>query len=417
MTEQQIRELFTEMANRAPASSRIDPRLLRRGRARLRWRRAGLAGASAVATAAAIATSLAISSAIQQRPAGPGGDASDAAVIAKVPPYFVALPLDKPGPAVAVATASGAVLGTVTPPSQDPAFVMAAAGGDGRTFVFAASPAPGKGPARFYRLVLSRSGHPGHLAPLPLPPETSSISGLAVSPDGSKLAVSVFGPGDARTGARIQVFSLATGTGREWVWPGKGWIGWTVPLGTNEFDARSLSWAADSRTLLFEEHTDTRASLNAQARLLDTTAPGGSLLAASTHVPIPGAELSPYGIHKHPPFQVTGPLMLTGDGTKIVAPTSRHITHGPGMLASAITEFSVRTGLPVQVLHRQQLSYDNGAAVLWVNKSGTVLIAGRPVARPKSYNRDSVIGVQAPAGFVPLPAGAQHYYLKWQPDW
>ena len=417
MTEPQIRELFTELAGE-PVASRVDPQFARRrGRARLRWRRAGLAGASAVATAAVITTSLAISGAMQDGPTGPGGDVAAASLIAKVPPYFVALPVNTPGPTVVGASASGAVLGTVVPPKGYPVFTMVTGAGDGRTFIFAAARGWHQGPVTFYRLVLSRSGHPGRLSPLPLPPETSSLSGLAVSPDGSKLAMSVFNPRNPHVGAKIQIFSLATGAVREWAWPGAGWIGWSVPLGPSAFAARSLSWAADNRRLLFQEETRTHSGATAQARLLDTAAAGGNLLASSTRVPIPSAELYPWGRKKQPPFRITGPLLLTGDGTKIVAPTSRTITHGAAMLGAAITEFSVRTGMPVKVLSRQQLNYDNGTSVLWVNHSGTLMIAGHPLPNPKSYRRDSVIGVQTPTRFIPLPPGVQRLLGGWEPDW
>jgi hypothetical protein len=61
-------------------------------------------------------------------------------------------------------------------------------------------------PVKFYRLALSRSGHPGRLVPLPMPQETVTITGLALSPDGSKLAAALL-PADGRTGAKIQVSS------------------------------------------------------------------------------------------------------------------------------------------------------------------------------------------------------------------
>ena len=49
MTEPQIRELFTELAGE-PVASRVDPQFARRrGRARLRWRRACVAGTSVLA--------------------------------------------------------------------------------------------------------------------------------------------------------------------------------------------------------------------------------------------------------------------------------------------------------------------------------------------------------------------------------
>jgi hypothetical protein len=53
MIESQVRALFAEIADSEPARSQVDIQLARRqGRARLRWRRACVAGASVLATAA-----------------------------------------------------------------------------------------------------------------------------------------------------------------------------------------------------------------------------------------------------------------------------------------------------------------------------------------------------------------------------
>jgi hypothetical protein len=61
MTESQVRALFTEIADGAAGPSRVDPQVaLRRGRARRRWRRAGLAGVPVLAAAAVAAVILAM---------------------------------------------------------------------------------------------------------------------------------------------------------------------------------------------------------------------------------------------------------------------------------------------------------------------------------------------------------------------
>jgi hypothetical protein len=61
MIEDQVRALFTGIADGEPTSSRVDTGLAhRRGRARLRWRRAGLAGAPVLAAAAVAAVVLAV---------------------------------------------------------------------------------------------------------------------------------------------------------------------------------------------------------------------------------------------------------------------------------------------------------------------------------------------------------------------
>jgi hypothetical protein len=51
-----------------------------------------------------------------------------------------------------------------------------------------------------------------------------------------------------------------------------------------------------------------------------------------------------------------------------------------------------------------------------VDRSGAVMIAERPLARPK-HGLASVIGVQAAGRFVPLPPGVQRYLAKSQPGW
>jgi len=61
MIESQVRALFAQIADGEPASSQVDTRLARsRGRARLRWRRACMAGGSVLAAAAVAALAVAV---------------------------------------------------------------------------------------------------------------------------------------------------------------------------------------------------------------------------------------------------------------------------------------------------------------------------------------------------------------------
>jgi hypothetical protein len=72
MIESQVRALFSEIANGEPGSSQVDTRLAhRRGRVRLRWRRAGVAGAPVAAAAAVVAVVLAVGAAAPPRGTGP----------------------------------------------------------------------------------------------------------------------------------------------------------------------------------------------------------------------------------------------------------------------------------------------------------------------------------------------------------
>ncbi len=291
---------------------------------RRRWRGWLAPLAAAVAVIAAVAVALTISSGIGGRhPGKPAAHRTDP--FAQVPRYLVALTggntlPDQGRHAVVAATATGTVLGSVTPPRPYGVFTWVAAAGNDRTFVLAAQqaqPIPGArgmiggtGPARLYRLVLHRSGRPGALRPLRLPPVSGNINGFALSPHGSRLAVSTTqAPGSAVRTSLIQVFTLATGAQRSWSWSGVGWVGQDKP------SAQSLVWAGDDRTLLFKQYRGVGGA-SAQIRLLDTAAPGGSLTAASTRVPFPGALISG---RVEDPVQDYGNMLLTPDGHKIIS--------------------------------------------------------------------------------------------------
>jgi hypothetical protein len=290
-------------------------------------------------------------------------------------------------------------------------FLGVAAAGDGRTFVLAAGVPPAAGtnilnprPVRFYRLALSRSGHPGRLAPLPIPPETVTITGLALSPDGSKLAVSLL-PAHGQNGAKIQVFSLATGAGQEWAWPGPGMIGETSPFPF--VGGGSNSWEADNQTLMFQVTTDITTGSPAQLRLLDTAAPAGNLQASSTPIPVPRAYVG--WQHNNAGHRIIGIPLITGDGTTLIA-SFFHSSAPPKVFGFTITEFSVHTGQPVRVLYQVRSKYEEAdTGALWVNNSGTAMIAFRgTVSGAHRHHRiRTVYGVQTPATFTPLPPRAQ----------
>jgi hypothetical protein len=421
-TEDELRAALPMLERHAPSADAVlravrdgggrrAPGLVRRNVVARRWPGWLAPVAAAAAVVAVILASLAISGAILRHPAGTGPDSSG--VFAKVPRYFVAIP-EIPGRAVVGATATGTVRGTVAPPRPYTMFMWVAAAGDARTFVLAAGVPPAAGtdvlnprPVKFYRLVLDRSGHPGRLVPLPMPQETVTITGLALSPDGSKLAVSLL-PVHGRIGAKIQVFSLATGAGREWVWPGQGTIG-EISLGAG--GSGSNSWEANNRTLLVEVTARNRTgNTPGQLRLLDTAAPAGSLLASSTRIPIPGNEVG--WQHNNAGHRIIGIPLITGDGTKLIAPFF-HASAPPKVFDFTITEFSVRTGKPVQVLYRRRTDTETASTgVWWVNTSGTAMIVVR----------GPVFGVQTPTTFTPLPRRTQrlfarHGLLSRRPTW
>src|SRR6516164_5846512 len=237
----------------------------------------------------------------------------------KVPPYFVTLPpqaLIYARTAQVRSTVTGRVLATFSPPRPYRVFTWVSGGADDRTFVLAAQrwwniasgqaglPAQNRDnntPTVFFRMTFDPHSRSAQLTRLTVPGRfhSADLAGMAVSPDGSRLAL------DFRKS--IQIVTLATGATRAWTWPGGGWIGNWKPMG------QIFSWSADGRYLEFQQwggHLDETNHI----RILDTTAPGTSLTTARVIVAYPNR----YGVGT----LATGNSFLTPDGTRIVTATS-----------------------------------------------------------------------------------------------
>jgi hypothetical protein len=453
-----------------------------------RWRGWLVPVAAALAVITAVALSLAISDVVGGRQGKPA--ARPAAAFARVPRYFVALTgnalPDQGQRAVAVATGTGKVLGSVAAPAPYRVFTWVAAAGDDRTFVLAAQRARpvggvlgqvmGVGAAKLYRLVLNRSGRPGALEPLPVPPLSGRINGFALSPDGSKLAVSTTrAPGAVANNSQIHVFTVATGAERSWTLSGIGWVGQDKPR------AESLVWAGDDRTLLFKQYQGAGGA-TAQIRLLDTAAPGGSLAAASTRVPFPSRLISG---RAEDPEHAYDTMLLTADGHKIITAvtkdtwrgrlgfppdglygrtvrgllppqcrgTGRHMAKRTPYCAKRLnqvvsggkdsplgritirqlaeqgttvtfTVFSAATARPVAVPGGVQGDGNTWAEVTWASPDGTAMIIDG--AWPKAGSRwpispqglpVAVAGVMTGGTFTPFPKPVQSLYFDGQATW
>jgi hypothetical protein len=440
--EDQVRAALRETAGEITPLG-VPPLRLQDGRsqrppavATRRWPAGLVPLAAAASVAIVIVISLAISGAIHVRPAGPAR--GKAGPFAGVPPYYVVLAGKNPHPAVIElqqaevrATASGAVLSRVAPPPPYNTF-SAVAGGNDHTFVLAAEKWKEtrkdggtffrSTAFRFFLLRLGAGGRLKQLTPLPIPPEPAGaeISGFALTPDGTKLAVALRGGGNGGPGPQIQVFSLPTGAERVWTWPGGGPI--TNNAGGN---GEVLSWSVDGRTLTFQQWV---AGNYIHLRLLDTTTPGGSLQASSRLLlRWPGDGATWHYVNGKISNVLFGfSAIITGDGSKIVAATE-DLTKHPLSSALAFTEFSASTGKVVKVLGRWPIPglYPGQTQdVLWTNSSGSTLIVlahkpGVPTKDPHSVNSAGYgieFGVLRGNQFTPLPGAPSPGPNAW-PVW
>ncbi len=292
------------------------------------------------------------------------------------------------------ATANGKLVATVSPPAPCNAFESFTGAASDRTFVFAAQrytydktgneryKQDQKTPLKFMILRITPSGHP-QLSALFLPERLIAAQKptLALSPDGTKLAVAYGGSGKT---AVVQVITLATGQMRQWVSPRPAATPVLTGLG---------AWTSDGRVLavgqMFIEPSGVIRSGPTQMRLLDTAAPGTNL-AASKLVTLHGAR----GFSS----------FITPDGTKLIGGYGGIPARPGGTTESgALGVYSVRTGALLRVVARWQL---HGRGVLlskarqmvaWSNLSGSRLIVEMP------HGKLGEVGFLTGDKFAPLP--------------
>src|SRR2546429_309037 len=219
-------------------------------------------------------------------------------------------------------------------------------------------PAPSM-PASRPRSRAGRSlGQPPAL-PMAATPAGTEVTDLALSPNGTRLAVEV-----SLTGApALHVFALSSGADRTYH---PGGIGTSTTVGTTQ---DSLSWTADGRTLAFIYWG---APGGGGVRLLDTAAPGSDLLANSRLAvgQPPSATEDPYWIQAR----------VAPDGQTILGirdPRGR-------AFSQQLVAFSARTGQVVRVLNNLSFRTGNDEQILWMSPSGDKLIITDARPGPKA---------------------------------
>ena len=310
--------------------------------------------------------------------------------------------------AVVRASASGRVTGTVPVPSAIPVewadsggtFVTAAA--DDRSFIIGVQ--GGQAPTkigldlRLFRFAISAAGKPGHLTELAAAPvRNETTEGIALSPDGKLLAVSLQNDSSPDPVGAIQVLNLATGATRTWTAPAN-----------SVYIPGPPSWADGSRVIAFTWLRSTQSGLMSAPRgirLLDTTAPGDNLVA--------GTVIVPSGV------VAAGSIVsarITPDGRDVIVVTWRDLTPRASTHTVVVqfAELQAATGRLVRLLYTETGRYDQ-VNVVTVEDSLGVLSLG-------SQGRYALVqgvkfgwldvGGPDPGQFTPLPAVPAGQYVN-----
>jgi hypothetical protein len=284
-------------------------------------------------------------------------------------------------------TATGKLLATISPPKPYNVFGPLTADANGNTFVLAerriwqrnAGPSPKlaernqRTPMKFLLVHITPRGHLQQaVLSLPETVTPAQIPTMALSPDGTKLAVAFGGRGQT---AAVQVTRLATGKTQRWMLPRASW----TPVLNGEG-----AWTADGRTLAFQQQFISPPQLlrhyhqpaTTRVRMLNTTGLGTSLASSKLLVLRPPAgESAPAQ-----PF-------LTPDGTKLIGPVGKEpFGRGNRPSTGELAVYSARTGALLHTLAPWVWRWPSPPGrggnpqptVAWSNRTGSQLIMLQP---------------------------------------
>jgi hypothetical protein len=413
---EQVRDLPRLDLQAPPAAGRA------RARAARHWPAGWLVPVAAAVAVVMVAVTL-VAVRTLAGPAGPGagqpGPATSAALasLGQVPPYYAAI--TKPSANIAptdvtiAATATGKALFTVKPP-QGTAFSEVTAAADDRTFVLAISQSPSSTSVvqawDLLRVSPDATSYTLRRLPIPALPGTM-LDGLALSPDGTKLAVMSSGEviqlgSVSETPATLRVYSVRTGLALHTWQTGSGQsYSYTTATALNN-PTNTISWLANGHELAFSytltETAGSRTTVTGVGRL-DLNRPGTGLIADST-----------------PVVQITGWrdgtcsfLYPTADGKSalcgtVVLPCKQSL---PPLAFKAYSGVKGSFGLLYTVPAKGGVCVEGTAGVLWASRSGSALvgiIVSAPVSSshgPGQFTTD--IGVLADGRWTPLPIHLQ----------
>src|ERR1035441_964103 len=407
-----IENLLREELKRA--AGQIQPELLRPLQVPARrpsWRPRLLPLAAAAAVIAVITAGALVAGLTAAHPPAAHKPAVSGSAPASLPRFYVTTSSSPDGrgiQAVVRASASGQVTGTVSVPSALPVewadsggtFVTAAA--DDRSFIIGVQ--GGQEPTkigldlRLFRFAISAAGKPGHLTELAAAPvRNETTEGIALSPDGKLLAVSLQNDSSPDAVGAIQVIDLATGATRTWTAPAH-----------SVYIPGPPSWADGSRVIAFTWLRSTQSGLMAAPRgirLLDTAAPGDNLVAGTVIVPsgVVGAG------------SVVSAL-ITPDGRDVIVVTWRDLTPRASTHTVVVqfAELQASTGRLVRLLRTQTARYDFVHVITVEDSLGVLSLS--PQGRYALVQGVTFgwldVGGPDPGRFTPLPAVPAGQYVN-----
>jgi hypothetical protein len=377
-----------------PQAPRLDEYARGRGRLR-RW------GGWLAPLAAAAAITMVVAVLVVVRGAASGtGHTHAPAVAATVPEYYVMLHQTSLTSVASLAvgdTRTGKQVADVPAPAGG-TFIGVTGAADDRTFVVdavhgAVGPGANARPRTWYLLrIFPGSARPGRLTPLPIPAtaEQTVVHWIALSPDGTRLAVALRPDekADPLGPAELRVYSVATGRAlRSWTAPAYSTV---IPSGSIGIDSHtSLTWLDDGHTLALESTLPSDNGMyTTTIRTLDVNRPGTNLTASSRVV---WSSVSSSG------YSVGGPtakclpnglVFLSGDGKTVICgtiipalslanlPDQRCV---PGVLPGTVelAEYSVATGRLLRVFATYPSSCASGdlnVYPLWASAAGNEVI-------------------------------------------